>query len=321
MRRTRADKFSRRLARENRLHVDNLIYPLFLTEGDSRREAVEHMPGVARMSLDQLESEARELLDLGVPAVVLFPSVPEGKKTDDGRESFNPDGLVPQALRLLKETAPGLGLITDVALDPYTSHGHDGVVDNSDYVVNDETVELLVRQALTHTRAGADVVAPSDMMDGRVGAIRQALEAEGFVNTRILSYAAKYASVFYGPFRGAVGSAAALGGGDKYSYQMDPANSYEALREVALDLDEGADMVMVKPGLPYLDIIHRVKTRFAVPTFAYQVSGEYAMIKASAAQGIVDEKAAALESLLALRRAGADAILSYFAKDAAAWLA
>jgi len=320
MRRSRADDFSRRLVRENRLHADDLIYPLFLTEGENKREPVENMPGVERLSIDQLDSEAETLIGLGIPAVVLFPHVPASKKTQDGRESFNARGVVPGAIRALKRAAPELGVITDVALDPYTSHGHDGVVDKNGYVLNDPTVELLVKQAITHAEAGADIVAPSDMMDGRVSAIRSALERGGFLNTRILSYAAKYASVFYGPFRGAVGSAAALGGGDKYSYQMDPANSDEALREVALDLNEGADMVMVKPGLPYLDIIQRVKKRFTVPTFAYQVSGEYAMIKAAAAQDIVDERAAAMESLLAMKRAGADGILTYFAKDVARWL-
>lgn len=320
MRRARADDFSRRLVRENHLHPDDLIYPLFVTEGDNKRESVENMPGVERLSIDQLEHEAETLLGLGIPAVVLFPHVPASKKTQDGRESFSARGIVPSAIRALKRAAPELGVITDVALDPYTSHGHDGVVDNDGYVLNDATVELLVKQAITHAEAGADIVAPSDMMDGRVSTIRAALERGGFINTRILSYAAKYASVFYGPFRGAVGSAAALGGGDKYSYQMDPANSDEALREVALDLDEGADMVMVKPGLPYLDIVYRVKHELRMPTFVYHVSGEYAMLAAAGRNGWLDERACALEALLSMKRAGADGILTYYAKQAAGWL-
>jgi len=278
------------------------------------------MPGVHRLSLDLLLHEAEEAFGLGIPAIALFPVTPADKKSDDAREAYNPQGLVQRAVGALKKAIPELGVITDVALDPFTSHGQDGLIDDAGYVVNDETVEVLVKQALSHARAGADVVAPSDMMDGRIGAIRQALEAEGFVNTRILAYSAKYASNFYGPFRDAVGSAASLGGGNKYSYQMDPANSDEALREVELDIAEGADMVMVKPGMPYLDIVRRVKERFGVPTFAYQVSGEYAMLKAAAQNGWLDEKRCAMESLLAFKRAGADGILTYFAKNAARWL-
>ncbi len=320
MRRIRAREFSRRLARENRLSTDDLIYPVFLTEGDDTREKVATMPGVERLGINTLLTEAAGIRALGIPAIVLFPHLSAASKSADGRESFNPEGLVPRAIRALKAEFPDLGVITDVALDPYTSHGHDGVVDEHDYVINDATVEILVKQALCHARAGADVVAPSDMMDGRVGAMRAALEAEGFPNTAIMAYSAKYASGLYGPFRDAVGSAAALGGGSKYTYQMDPANSDEALREVALDLAEGADMVMVKPGLPYLDIVQRVKSELRVPTFVYQVSGEYAMLKAAAAAGAIDEKAAVLECLLSMKRAGADGILTYFARDVARWL-
>lgn len=319
MRRMRRDDFSRRLMREHRLSTDDLIYPLFVHAGTGR-VAVASMPGIERLSIDELLVEAERALTLGLPAVALFPVIDADGKSDDGREAWNDNGLAQRAVRALKQRFPELGVITDVALDPFTSHGQDGLIDASGYVLNDETVAALVRQALSHAVAGADVVAPSDMMDGRIGAIRAALEAHGFIHTRILSYAAKYASNFYGPFRDAVGSAGNLKGGNKYSYQMDPGNGDEALREVALDLDEGADMVMVKPALPYLDVVRRVKERFAVPTFAYQVSGEYAMIKAAAANGWLDERPCVLEVLLACKRAGADAVLTYFALDAARWL-
>ena len=321
LRRMRRDDFSRRLMRETLLTPDHLIYPVFVMEGRGQRVAVPSMPGIDRLTIDQLVREAEEIVALGVPALALFPVTPPEAKTDDGREAWNPDGLAQRAVRALKQAVPALGVITDVALDPFTTHGLDGIVDETGYVVNDVTVAALVRQALSHAEAGADVVAPSDMMDGRIGAIRMALEGAGHVNTRILAYSAKYASSFYGPFRDAVGSAANLGKGNKYSFQMDPANSDEALREVALDLDEGADMVMIKPGMPYLDIVRRVKDRFGVPTYAYQVSGEYAMLMAAAANGWLDERAVALESLVAMRRAGADGILTYFAKRAAQWLA
>jgi len=320
MRRMRRDDFSRRLMRENRLTADDLIYPVFVLEGQDQRETVPSMPGVDRLSIDLLLNEAAEVHALGIPAMALFPVTPAEHKSEDAREAFNPEGLAQRAVRTLKEQLPELGIITDVALDPFTTHGQDGLIDASGYVINDETVEVLVKQAVSHAEAGADIVAPSDMMDGRIGAVRSALEAAGQHNTRILAYSAKYASSFYGPFRDAVGSATSLGGGDKYSYQMDPANSDESLREVALDLEEGADMVMVKPGLPYLDIIRRVKEQFGVPTFAYQVSGEYAMLKAAAQNGWLDEQAVVLESLLSFKRAGADAILSYYAKTAARWL-
>jgi porphobilinogen synthase len=320
LRRMRRDAFSRALMRETRLGVDDLIAPCFVLEGVKRREAVASMPGVERLSVDELLKEAEALAALGVPALALFPVTPAEKKSLDAREACNPDGLAQRAVRALKERLPELGVITDVALDPFTTHGQDGLVDDRGYVQNDATVAVLVQQALSHAAAGADIVAPSDMMDGRIHAIREALEEAGHVNTRILSYAAKYASSFYGPFRDAVGSAANLGKGDKSTYQMDPANSDEALREVALDLDEGADLVMVKPALPYLDIVRRVKTEFGVPTFAYQVSGEYAMLKAAAQQGWLDERAVVLESLLAIKRAGADAILTYYARQAAEWL-
>jgi len=316
----RRDAFSRKLMREHRLTADDLVCPLFVVEGEGRREPIGSMPGIERLSLDLLLAEAQDLARLGIPALALFP-VPKPKaKSADGREAYNPEGLVQRAVRALKATLPALGVITDVALDPYTTHGQDGLIDEQGYVLNDATVEVLAQQALSHARAGADVVAPSDMMDGRVQAIRQALEGEGHVNTRILAYSAKYASGLYAPFRDAVGSRGALGGGDKLSYQMDPANSDEALREVALDIAEGADMVMVKPGLPYLDIVYRVKRRFGVPTLVYQVSGEYAMIVAAAGNGWLDERAVVLECLLACKRAGADAILTYFAKRAAQWL-
>lgn len=320
MRRMRRDAFSRRLIREHRLSADDLIYPMFVLDGDNRREAVASMPGVERLSLDLLLQELGTVSELGIPAIALFPVIAADRKSEDAREAWNPDGLVPRTVRSIKEHFPQLGVITDVALDPYTSHGQDGLIDDSGYVVNDATVDVLVRQALCHAEAGADVVAPSDMMDGRIGAIRESLEAADFHNVRILSYAAKYASSFYGPFRDAVGSAGNLGGGGKHSYQMDPANGDEALREVALDLQEGADMIMVKPGLPYLDVIRRVKDEFGVPTMAYQVSGEYAMLMAAAGQGWLDERDCVLEALTGFKRAGADAILSYFAVRVARWL-
>lgn len=321
MRRMRRDDFSRRLMRENRLSPDDLIYPVFVLEGQGQREAIASMPGIERLSIDLLVKEAKELKALGVPAVALFPVTPASAKSLSAAEAWNPDGLAQRAVKALKDALPELGVITDVALDPFTTHGQDGLIDESGYVINDATVEVLVRQALSHAKAGADVVAPSDMMDGRIGEIRTALEAEGHIHTRILAYSAKYASSYYGPFRDAVGSAANLGGGNKYSYQQDPANSDEALREVALDLQEGADMVMVKPGMPYLDIVQRVKTTFGVPTFVYQVSGEYAMHMAAANNGWLDEQAVAMESLLCIKRAGADGILTYFAKKAAQWMA
>ncbi len=319
-RRMRRHDFSRRLLRETTLGVADLIYPLFVLDGENRREAVPSMPGVERLSLDRLVMECRAAAQLGIPAVTLFPVTPAELKSLDAAEAFNPDGLAQRAVRAIKRACPALGVITDVALDPFTTHGQDGLIDVDGYVVNDATVAVLVKQALSHAEAGADIVAPSDMMDGRIGAIRDALEAAGHVNTRILAYSAKYASAFYGPFRDAVGSAANLAGGDKYSYQMDPANSDEALREVELDLAEGADMVMVKPGLPYLDVIRRVKEVFGVPTFAYQVSGEYAMLKAAAQNGWLDERGSVLESLLSMKRAGADAILTYYARTVAQWL-
>lgn len=320
MRRMRSADFSRALMRENSLCVSDLIYPMFIIEGHSIREKIPSMPGVERVSIDELVKEAKQLHSMGIPALALFPVTPDNKKSLNAEEAYNPEGLAQTAVRTVKQAVPDIGLITDVALDPFTSHGQDGLIDNNGYVVNDETVEVLVKQALSHAQAGADIVAPSDMMDGRIASIRTELESEGFVNTKILSYAAKYASSYYGPFRDAVGSASNLSGGNKYSYQMDPANSDEALHEVQLDIDEGADMVMVKPGLPYLDIIQRVKSEFGVPTFAYQVSGEYAMLKAAAQNGWLDEKACVLEALVSMKRAGADAMLSYFAKDAAYWL-
>ncbi|MCQ8129875.1 porphobilinogen synthase [Methylomonas rivi] len=320
MRRMRYQAFSRRLMQENRLSADDLICPLFVIEGHNRQETVASMPGVNRLSLDLLLKEAESLLTLGIPAIALFPVVDAAQKSLDAGEAFNPEGLAQRSVRALKAAFPELGVITDVALDPFTSHGQDGLIDRQGYVVNDETVEVLCKQALSHAEAGADIVAPSDMMDGRIGAIRQTLETNGHVNTRILAYSAKYASSFYGPFRDAVGSAGNLGGGNKYSYQMDPANSDEAMREIALDLQEGADMIMVKPGMPYLDIIRRAKSEFGVPTFAYQVSGEYAMLKAAAQNGWLDERQTVLESLLAFKRAGCDAVLTYYAKNAAQWL-
>ncbi|MDK2124979.1 porphobilinogen synthase [Parachitinimonas caeni] len=320
-RRMRRDEFSRRLMRENTLTAADLIYPVFVIEGSGQEEVINAMPGIKRQTLDKLYYTAEQALALGVPALALFPKIDPSRKTPGGEEAFNPEGLIPTVVRGLKARFPELGVITDVALDPYTSHGQDGAIDANGYVLNDETVRTLGEQALCHARAGADIVAPSDMMDGRIGAIRQLLEDQGHIHTRIMAYSAKYASAFYGPFREAVGSAANLGKGNKYTYQMDPANSDEALQEVAMDLAEGADMVMVKPGMPYLDIVRRVKDEFGVPTFVYQVSGEFAMIKAAAANGWMDERAAALESLLAFKRAGADAVLSYFALDAARWLA
>jgi porphobilinogen synthase len=321
MRRMRRDDFSRRLMREHRLTADDLIYPVFVLEGRNAREPVPSMPGIERLSVDLLLAECEAVAGFGVPAMALFPVTPPERKSEDAREAYNPEGLAQRAVRAIKERFPELGVVTDVALDPFTSHGQDGLLDDEGYVTNDATVEVLVRQALSHAEAGADVVAPSDMMDGRVGRIRGALEAAGHVNTRILAYAAKYASAYYGPFRDAVGSGASLGGGNKYSYQMDPANGDEALREVALDLDEGADMVMVKPGMPYLDIVRRVKEAFGAPTFVYQVSGEYAMLKAAAAQGWLEERAVVLEALVSMKRAGADGILTYYAREAARWLA
>ena len=320
MRRMRRDDFSRRLMRESHLSVDDLIYPMFVLEGEGQREAVASMPGIERLSIDELLKEAAELVQLGIPAVALFPVTPVEKKSEDAREAFNPEGLAQRAVRALKSAFPDLGVITDVALDPFTTHGQDGLIDQTGYVLNDETVAVLVKQALSHAEAGADVVAPSDMMDGRIGQVRAALEAAGYIHTRILAYSAKYASSFYGPFRDAVGSAANLGAGNKYTYQMDPANGDESLWEVALDLEEGADMVMVKPGMPYLDIVRRVKDQFAVPTYVYQVSGEYAMLMAAAQNGWLDEKAVIMESLLGFKRAGADGILTYFAKRVAQWL-
>ncbi|EON15356.1 MULTISPECIES: porphobilinogen synthase [Pandoraea] len=316
-RRMRRDDFSRRLMRENRLTCDDLIYPVFVLEGEKRREAVDSMPGVERVSVDELLHVADTCVTLGVPVIALFPNIEASLKTPDGIEATNPDGLIPRAVRELKRNFPDLGVLTDVALDPYTSHGQDGVLDENGYVINDTTTRILVKQALTQAEAGVDIVAPSDMMDGRIGAIREALEAADHIHTRIMAYAAKYASAFYGPFRDAVGSASNLGKSNKMTYQMDPANSDEALREVALDIEEGADMVMVKPGMPYLDIVRRVKDEFRFPTYAYQVSGEYAMLKAAAQNGWLDHDKVMMESLLAFKRAGADGILTYFALDAA----
>ena len=320
MRRMRTDEFSRNLMRENVLTVHDLVYPLFIIEGKNRREQIASMPGIDRLSLDELEKEVKEIQQLSIPAVALFPVVDKDKKSLLAEEAYNPNGLIQRAAQTIKQITPELGVITDVALDPFTSHGQDGLLDESGYVVNDQTVEVLTRQALSHAAAGADIVAPSDMMDGRIGSIRTELEAQGYVNTKILAYSAKYASSFYGPFRDAVGSAENLGAGNKYSYQMDPANSDEAIREVIHDIDEGADMFMVKPGMPYLDIVWRVKTELSVPTFVYHVSGEYAMLKAAAKNGWLNEKACLLETLVGMKRAGADGILTYAAKDAARWL-
>ncbi len=320
LRRNRRNDFSRRLVREHRLSPDNLIYPVFVLDEKGVRQPVASMPGVERLSIDLLAPVAEQCLELGVPVLALFPVIDPALKTPDGREAANPDGLVPRAVADLKRRFPELGVLTDVALDPYTSHGQDGVIDENGYVINDQTSGILAEQALVQAQSGVDIVAPSDMMDGRIGAIRAALEAGGHIHTRIMAYSAKYASGFYGPFRDAVGSASNLGKSDKKTYQMDPANSDEALREVAFDLQEGADMVMVKPGMPYLDIVRRVKDTFRVPTYVYQVSGEYAMLKAAAANGWLDERTVVLESLLAMRRAGADGILTYFSLDAARWL-
>jgi porphobilinogen synthase len=320
LRRMRYQAFSRRLMQENQLSVDDLICPLFVIEGQNQQQNVASMPGVSRLSIDLLLKEAESLLKLGIPAIALFPVIDPSQKSLDAAEAFNPEGLAQRAVKALKKSFPELGVITDIALDPFTSHGQDGLLNAQGYVINDETVAVLCKQALSHAEAGTDIVAPSDMMDGRIGAIRQTLENHGHVNTRILAYSAKYASSFYGPFRDAVGSAGNLGGGNKYSYQMDPANSDEALREIAMDIQEGADMIMVKPGMPYLDIIRRAKDEFGVPTFAYQVSGEYAMLKAAAQNGWLDEKQVVLESLLAFKRAGCNGILTYYAKAAAQWL-
>jgi porphobilinogen synthase len=320
MRRMRRDDFSRRLMREHVLTTNDLIYPVFVIEGSGLTQAVPSMPGVERYTLDRLLPVAEECLRLGVPVMALFPAIDPSLKTPDGREAMNPDGLIPRVVAGLKKRFPELGVMTDVALDPYTSHGQDGVIDDTGYILNDETLAILQKQALTQAEAGVDICAPSDMMDGRIGAIRASLDAGKFIYTRIMAYSAKYASAFYGPFRDAVGSAANLGKGNKMTYQMDPANTDEALWEVGLDLAEGADMVMVKPGMPYLDIVRRVKDEFKAPTFVYQVSGEYAMLKAAAQNGWLDGKKCALESLLAFKRAGADGVLTYFALDAAKWL-
>ncbi len=320
MRRMRADDFSRRLMRETVLTVDDFIWPVFVIEGNDHVEAVDSMPGVERMTIDRLLRQAAECVRLGVPAIAIFPVTAPEAKTEHAAEAWNPEGLAQRTVRALKQAFPELGVMTDVALDPFTVHGQDGLMDERGYIVNDETVEALVKQAVSHAQAGADIVAPSDMMDGRIGAIREALENAGHVNTRIMAYSAKYASSFYGPFKDAVGSAAAFGKGNKYSYQMDPANSDEALAEVALDLEEGADMVMVKPGTPYLDIVYRVKEAFGAPTYVYQVSGEYAMLKAASINGWLDEKAVVMEALTGIKRAGADGILTYYALQAAAWI-
>ena len=320
MRRMRHDDFSRRMMREHQLTVDDLIYPVFVLDGSNRREDVASMPGVQRLSLDLLLPVAEECAALGIPALALFPVIDASLKTPDGREATNPDGLVPRVVRALKQRFPELGVMTDVALDPFTTHGQDGLIDDSGYVLNEETVKVLIAQALTQAEAGVDIVAPSDMMDGRIGAIRQALEARRHIHTRIMAYSAKYASAFYGPFRDAVGSAGNLGKSNKAVYQMDPANTDEALREVGLDLQEGADMVMVKPGMPYLDIVRRVKDTFQAPTYVYQVSGEYAMLMAAIRNGWLDEKKVILEALLAFKRAGADGVLSYFSLQVARWL-
>ncbi|MCB1754494.1 MAG: porphobilinogen synthase [Gammaproteobacteria bacterium] len=320
MRRLRKHAFSRRLMREHVITSNDLIYPVFVIEGDNESQTVTSMPGVERLTIDRLLRVAEQALGLSIPAMAIFPVTPAEVKTDKAEQAYDPEGLAQRAVRAIKQRFPELGVMTDVALDPFTSHGQDGLMDASGYIVNDETVEVLVRQALSHAEAGADIVAPSDMMDGRIGAIRQALENAGHINTQIMAYSAKYASSYYGPFRDAVGSSGNLAGGNKYSYQMDPANSDEALREVALDIREGADMVMVKPGMPYLDIVRRVKQRFGVPTFAYQVSGEYAMLKAAAQNGWLDERAVVMEALTCFKRAGADGVLTYFAPDIARWL-
>lgn len=319
-RRMRANDFSRRLMSENKVTADDLIYPVFVLEGQNKVEGISSMPGVERKTLDHLLVELEEVYALGIPAVALFPVVDGTKKSLLAEEAYNPDGLVQEVVAAIKAKFPELGVITDIALDPYTSHGQDGIIDDNGYVLNDITTEVLIKQALSHAKAGADIVAPSDMMDGRIGAIRQALESAGYVNTKILAYSAKYASAFYGPFRDAVGSSGNLGKADKKTYQMDPANGDEALHEIALDLNEGADMVMVKPGMPYLDVIYRVKQNFKVPVMAYHVSGEYAMLKAASANGWIDEKKCVLEAMVSFKRAGTDAILTYYAKDVARWL-
>ena len=319
-RRMRKHANTRELMRENTLTTDDLILPIFIVEGENQRQSIDSMPDVERLSIDQLLIEAGELVKLGIRSIALFPVVPDHKKSLDAKESFSKDGLAQRAVRTLKEKYPELTLITDVALDPFTTHGQDGLIDDKDYVLNDETIQVLVKQALSHAQAGADIVAPSDMMDGRIGAIREALEQKGFIHTNILAYSAKYASHYYGPFRDAVGSAKNLGKSSKKTYQMDPANSDEAIREVGLDIDEGADMVMIKPGLPYLDIVHRIKQTFGMPTFAYHVSGEYAMLKTAAQNGWIDEEKVVLETLLCFKRAGADAVLTYYAKQVSIWL-
>ena len=319
-RRMRKHAYTRELMRENTLTVDDLIFPIFVVEGENQRQSIDSMPDIERLSIDQLLIEAGELVELGIQAVALFPVVSEDKKSLGAEEAFNEDGLAQQAVRALKVNHPALAVITDVALDPFTTHGQDGLIDDSGYVLNDETTEVLVKQALSHAQAGADIVAPSDMMDGRIGAIREALEEDGFIHTNILAYSAKYASNYYGPFRDAVGSAKNLGESSKETYQMDPANANEAIREVGLDIEEGADMVMIKPGLPYLDIVHQVKQTFGMPTFAYHVSGEYAMLKAASQNGWINEQPVVLETLLSFKRAGADGILTYYAKQAAKWL-
>ena len=321
MRRMRADAFTRELQREHHLHASDLIYPVFVMENDAKREVVTSMPGVERLCIEELIKVSDKIFQLGVPAIAIFPVIDTAKKSEQAEEAFNAKGLAQRAISAVKNALPNLGVISDVALDPFTSHGQDGLLDKDGYVMNDETVEVLIKQALSHAEAGADIVAPSDMMDGRVMGIRKALEEYDFCNTKILAYSAKYASNFYGPFRDAVGSAANLGGGNKYTYQMDPANTDEALHEVSLDIHEGADMIMVKPGMPYLDIVRRVKDEFKMPTFVYQVSGEYSMLKAAAQNGWLNEKECVMESLLCIKRAGADAILTYYAKDVAAWLA
>jgi len=320
MRRMRRDDFSRRLMRESQVTADDLIFPMFILEGTKQRESIASMPGIERVSIDILLKQAEQLLNLGIPAMALFPVTPTEKKTEDAREAFNPQGLAQRAVSALKKEFPELGVITDVALDPFTTHGQDGLIDETGYVMNDETVEVLVKQAVSHAEAGADIVAPSDMMDGRIGQVRKGLESAGHIHTRILAYAAKYASSYYGPFRDAVGSAANLGAGNKYTYQMDPANGDEALWEVSLDLEEGADMVMIKPGMPYLDIVHRVKQEFGAPTFVYQVSGEYAMLKAASQNGWLDERQVVMEAMTSFKRAGADGILTYYAMQVAQWL-
>ena len=319
-RRMRKHEFNRSLIRENSLSVSDLIYPLFIIEGEKKKEKIDSMPGIERLSIDQLLIEVKEIVDLKIQAIALFPVISPDKKTLEAEESYNPDGLIQKAVRALKRNFPDLAVITDVALDPFTSHGLDGVIDSNGYVLNDETVNILVKQALSHAQAGADIVAPSDMMDGRIGASRYALEEHGYIHTNILAYSAKYASSFYGPFRDAVGSSKSLGKSDKKTFQMDPGNSDEAIREVELDISEGADMVMIKPGLPYLDIVSKVKQTFGVPTFAYHVSGEYAMLKAASQNKWIDEKSTVLETLLCFKRAGADAVLTYYAKDAAKWM-